>query len=76
MFQDPTDDHYNRDADSDGGFLDGGSEDENGDTNRFRQVFWETTVHLIGEPNPLLAIDRRAPSSPRRATSTSRPTTR
>jgi hypothetical protein len=54
---DPTDSHYNRDADSDGGLFDGGSEDKTGATNRFRQVFWETNVHLIGEPNPLLAID-------------------
>ncbi|MGK2853884.1 MAG: hypothetical protein ACSLE3_07225, partial [Microbacteriaceae bacterium] len=48
---------YNRDADSDGGFLDGGSEEHNGNTSAQRFFFWEATVILLGEPNPVLVVD-------------------
>ena len=56
-FQDPVNDHYTRSADSDGGLLDGGSESSPGSTNRFRSFHWESTVILLGEPNPVLVID-------------------
>ena len=56
-FQDPDNDHYTRSADSDGGLLDGGSESSPGSTNRFRSFHWESTVILLGEPNPVLVID-------------------
>ncbi len=49
---------YNRDPDSDGGLFDGGSEEHNGSTDAARSFYWEATVILLGEPNPVLVVDQ------------------
>ncbi|MGH3371135.1 MAG: hypothetical protein ACRDPR_14165, partial [Nocardioidaceae bacterium] len=48
---------YDRSADSDDAVFDGGSEDEEGTFDPKRQIFWESRVIMIGEPNPELVVD-------------------
>jgi len=56
-------DRFQADASRSGGFLDFGdadNHDADDDSNRYRPartIFWETTVFILGEPNPVLEID-------------------
>jgi len=51
-------DHYLRHTDRSGGFLDfGGSSSDGGAQNFNRYIFWESTVIMLGEPNPWLEVD-------------------
>ena len=55
---------FDADADTSSGFLDFGDADDfdaNDDAGRYRPrrtIFWETTVFLLGEPNPVLEVDQ------------------
>ena len=50
---------YDKRADRSGGFLDfGGANDDGGNFNGERQIFWESKVIMLGEPNPELEVDQ------------------
>ena len=50
-------DRYDRDPSHDGGLFDDGDDESNGDYQPLRRIFFESTVIMLGEPNPELEVD-------------------
>ncbi len=50
-------DQYDRSPSRDGAAFDSGENESNGDPDFRRHIYWEATVTMLGEPNPVLTID-------------------
>jgi len=49
-------DRYDRRPTRDGALFDSGNTSQNGTPTFQREIFWETTVKMLGEPNPILRV--------------------